>query len=351
MTPTHFPATPQWLWFAYPWAFALLLLLPVTWWLWTRRARRAVIRFSGLEAVRAAGGILPRRIRLILPILRVAALLCLIVAAARPQKPDESVQLFTEGVAIQMVVDTSTSMAELDMSPSRNQPKNRLEVVKEVFRRFVNGGDDDLLGRKNDLVGMIRFARYADSVCPPTLDHEALLDVLKSIDLVSSVNEDGTAIGDGLGLAVERLRDIGRESAQGETMKIVSRVVILLTDGENNAGLLTPEQAGDLAATQGIKVYTILAGSGRRLGFGMRVETDDSQLRYIAEATGGRHFRADDPESLEQVYAEIDKLERTKIEEKSNLRWGELSGPWLVAAFACLCVQMFLGSTWLRKTP
>ncbi|RMF83245.1 MAG: aerotolerance regulator BatA, partial [Planctomycetota bacterium] len=105
------------------------------------------------------------------------------------------------------------------------------------------------------------------------------------------------------------------------------------------------------AATQGVKVYTILAGTGRRLGFGMRVETDDSALRRIAEITGGRHFRADDPQSLKKVYEEIDKLERTRIEERSNLRWGELSMPWLAAAFACLWLQMFLSATWLRRTP
>ncbi|RMF81629.1 MAG: VWA domain-containing protein, partial [Planctomycetota bacterium] len=192
MTPTHIPGTPQWLWWAYPWALALLLVLPALWWLWTRSQRRTVVRFSDVEALRAAAGALPRRAYAMLRVLRAAALACLIVAAARPQRPDESVQVFTEGVAIQMVIDTSTSMAELDMSPSRTQPKTRLDVVKDVFRRFVEGGDG-LTGRKNDLIGIIRFARYADSVCPPTLDHDALMDVLDSIELVRSVNEDGTA--------------------------------------------------------------------------------------------------------------------------------------------------------------
>jgi len=349
MTPVHIPGTPGWLWWLYPWALGLLLLLPLAWHLWMRRERRAAIRFPCVDAVRQAGG--SRRTRYVGPVLRVAALACLIVGVARPQRPDEVRREFAEGVAILLVVDTSSSMQDVDLSPSRTQPMTRLDVVKQVIRRFVAGDGRDLPGRPNDLIGMIRFARYADSVCPLTLDHDTLLKVLDRVQIVRRADEDGTAIGDGLGLAVERMRELQRTTGSGRTFRITSRVIILLTDGENNQGMITPEQAGDLAALHGIKVYTILAGTGRRIGLGFRAPVDDSQLRYIARVTGGKHYTARDPQSLQRVYEQIDKLERTKIEERTHLRWGELAIPWLLAAFGLLSVQMLLEATWLRKIP
>ena len=127
--------------------------------------------------------------------------------------------------------------------------------------------------------------------------------------------------------------------------------MILLTDGENNAGMVTPQEAGELAANYGIRVYTIMAGTGEMLGFGFRRALDDRQLRHIAEVTGGKHFRAQDEKSLEGIYAEIDELERTEVEERRFVRWRELSHWWLVAAFACIGLQTFLDATWLRKIP
>jgi Ca-activated chloride channel family protein len=333
---------------AYPWVFALLAVLPVLWWLWLRPGRRPVIRFSSLASVRAAGGGVARRARLLLPVLRTAALASLIVAVARPQKADQSSQVFAEGIAIQMVVDTSGSMSDLDLSP-RGKRLTRLDVVKEVFRRFVKG-DDALPGRPNDLIGMVRFARYADSVCPLTLDHDSLLSVLDSAPIVRSREEDGTAIGDGLALAVERLKDLKRTTGTGQQLTITSRIAILLTDGENNFGAISPEQAGELAATYGIRVYTILAGTGRNAG-AFRLPVDDADLKRIAEVTGGRFFQARDGASLARIYEEIDRLERTKVEERRFVRWGELSHWWLVAAFACIGLQTLLDATRLRKIP
>jgi Ca-activated chloride channel family protein len=350
MTHRHLPLTPQWLFWPDPWVWALLLLLllPLLWLLWRRPEWRPAIRFSGLATLRETRGQWAHRVRVILPALRIAALACLIVAVARPQHPDESSQVFAEGIAIQMVVDTSSSMSDNDLSPP-NREMSRLDVVKDVFRRFV-AGEGDLPGRPNDLIGMIRFALYADSICPLTLDHKALLDALAQTQIVRRPDEDKTAIGDALALAVERLKDLKRTSGSGQQYTITSRVIILLTDGENNAGMIDPEQAGELAATQGIKVYTILAGTGQRLGFG-RAPLDDRLLRRIAEVTGGKCFHARNRDSLIKIYEEIDRLERTKTEERRFVRWGELARPWLVAALACVCLQTFLDATRLRKIP
>jgi Ca-activated chloride channel family protein len=357
MTPVHLPLTPEWLYWPHPWVWTLVLLalLPGLWWLWLRPRWRPVVRFSSLELVRAAGGSWRRHLRLALPILRTAALACLIVAVARPQAPNESRRVLVEGIAIQMVIDTSASMIDTDLAPP-GQRVSRLDVVKDVFRRFVKG-DDKLPGRVNDLIGMIRFAKYADSVCPLTLDREALLGVVDQTDIPMDRlgrpldDYNATAIGDGLGLAVERLKDLKRTTGSGDQLVIRSKVVILLTDGENNTGIITPQQAGELAATNGIKVYTILAGTGQNLGWGQRARVDDRDLRRIAEVTGGKHYLATNAKALAEVYADIDKLERTKTEEHRFVEWSELAWPWLAAAFVCLSVQTLLDATVLRKVP
>ena len=352
MKHVHLPLTPEWLLWPEPWIWALLLLLllPLMWSLWLRPRRQTVIRFSGLADLRQAGGGVSRRLRLLLPILRTAALACLIVAVARPQRADESSRMFAEGIAIQMVIDTSSSMRDVDLSPP-GKYLTRLDVVKQVFRRFVEGDPaSDLPGRPNDLVGMIRFAHYPDAVCPLTLDHDNLSEVLDKTKLVETRDEDGTAIGDGLALAVERLKELKRTTGSGDQIVITSRVIILLTDGENNTGEIEPRKAGDLAATYGIRVYTILAGTGQHDMF-FRRPVDDRDLRYIAQVSGGQYFRAQDEKSLEEIYSEIDKLERTKVEERRFVRWGELSHGWLVAAFACIALMTSLDATRLRKIP
>jgi len=335
---------------AYPWVLLALLSLPLLWFLWSRPRWRPVLRFSSLAELRSAGSSVSRRVRLILPILRSIALLCLIVAVARPQRADESSRIFAEGIAIQMVVDTSSSMRDVDLSPPGGRV-TRLDVVKSVFEKFVRGDEDsELPGRPNDLIGMIRFARYADAVCPLTLDHDNLLGVLEQTHIVDSQPEDGTAIGDGLALAVERLKDLKRTTGSGDQITITSRVVILLTDGQNNAGMISPREAGELAATYSIKVYTIMAGTGELRGI-FRRPADDRELRHIAQVTNGKHFRARDEESLERIYAEIDELERTEVEERRFVHWGELAHCWLVAAFVCVGLQTLLDATRLRKIP
>lgn len=347
MTPVHLPLTPEWLLWAYPWALLGLAAVPLYLW-WSLRGRGPAIRYSDVNPLHGLGGTIWSQTRKALPLLRAGALAALIVAAARPQRPDESSYTFAEGIAIQMVVDVSSSMTDTDLSPPR-QSRTRLDVVKDVFRRFVIG-DRDLPGRPNDLIGMIRFARYADSVCPLTLDREHLLQVLDGTETVRSRDEDGTAIGEGLALAVERLRDVQRATASGQQLKITSRVVILLTDGENNAGTISPQQAGELAATYGIRVYTIMAGTGQNQVV-MRVPIDTTDMRRIAEVTGGRFFMARDSKALVQIYQQIDELERSHVEERRFVRYGELSAPLLLTALVLVGVQTLLDTTLLRKIP
>jgi len=357
MTHVHLPFTPRDILWPHPWVWALTLLalLPWLWWLWLRPQRRGAIRFSDLTSVRHAAGRVRSRLPLLLPVLRTVALTGLIVAVARPQTPNESRRLQVEGIAIQMILDTSGSMLDLDLSPP-DRRMTRLDVAKEVFRRFVLG-NEVLPGRPNDLVGMIRFAKYADSVCPLTLDHGALSEILDQthipVDRYGRVPDEHnqTAIGDALALAVERLKDLKRTTGSGGQLVIRSRVAILLTDGENNAGMIAPQQAGELAATFGIRVYTILCGTGQNLGWGHRLPVDDRDLKYIANVTGGRHYVATDERALERVYQEIDQLERTKTEEHSYVEWGERSWAWLATAFVALCAQTVLNSTLLRRIP
>lgn len=347
MTPIHPPLAPAWLYFAWPWAFAALMLLPVLWAWWAWR-KRSAIRYSSLEGLRVVA---PSRAnpRVLLGVLRSLALVALIVAVARPVRPDESTRVFAEGIAIQAVIDTSSSMQDFDLSPP-NARLTRLDVAKEVFRRFVTGDGETLPGRSTDLIGLIRFAGYADSVCPLTLDYGHLETALQGIRTVRG-QEDGTAIGDALGLAVERLRDLKRVTGSGEQLEIKSRVIILLTDGENNQGLIAPRQAGDLAALSGIRVYSIMAGTGQVINPVQRLKPNDADLKYIAEVTGGRHYLARDAAALFEVYREIDELERTRVEEKQYVQWSDMGFPWLLAAFALLSAQALLDATWLRKIP
>jgi len=353
MTPVHFPFTPESLYWGYPWALVALLVIPIYWLLWLRPRRRTVVQFSAIDDLRAAGGVVSRRARLLLPILRSVGLACLIVAVARPQVADRSTQVYVEGIAIQLAVDVSSSMTDWDLSPP-GQQISRLEVVKNVVKRFVNGDGDggELKGRPNDLIGVVRFARFPDSICPLTLDHRA---TERAVDLLMPMQErspeNGTAIGDGLALAVERLRDLTRTTGAGEQLKIKSRIVILLTDGENNAGVISPEQAGEIAANFGVKVYTIMAGTGENVQGFFRKPLDDRDLRKIAEVTGGKFFHAKNARSLADIYQEIDQLERTRSEERRFVRYEDLAQPWLLTAFAAIALQTLLDATRLRKIP
>lgn len=359
-----------WKAFAYPWVLPLVLVVvPLVWWAWLSKRRRAAIGFSNVARIPGATESWSVRARTVLPVLRSLAVILLVVSIARPRKADELTRIQTEGVAIELVVDRSGSMNQEDFTGARGRRQTRLQAVKDVVRSFVRGEGDALKGRQGDLLGLTVFARYPDTECPLTRDHDNLLRALDKVRVPRTRDEDGTAIGDALLLAVERIRNIGRRLLKSEDFKIKSRAIILLTDGEQNYGKYTPVKAAEAAKALGIKVYTIGAAprfQERRVGpFSMgrqRVPIDEESLKKVAEMTGGKYFRATDAGSLAAIYAEIDKLERSTIDEQQYYRYEELAYQWmdlggvrlpppLLAALILLGVENLLASTRFRKIP
>ncbi|MHC4235135.1 MAG: vWA domain-containing protein [Planctomycetota bacterium] len=372
-----------------------LVLLPLIWWRWLQRRPESALRFSSIELLRRQPRRLGVRARHAIPVLRTLAVGLLIVCLARPEKGNELTRIYAEGIAIQMVVDLSGSMEHADFAIGRRRC-SRLDAVKVVFRNFVEGAGEDLDGRPDDLVGLIGFARYADSLAPLTLDHDNVLAILDTSETVSGPavqqhlqemgraferarasgdqrrmrqiqaehqavqEENQTAIGDALALAVERLDDLDRRrrAAQQGHRRIKSKVIILLTDGENNAGDLTPAQAAEVARERGVKVYAIGIGAQQRRG----AIVDEEQMRRLAESTGGKYFRATGTRSLQQVYAEIDTLEKTETEERRFMQYklaatnpvvlgGVHLWPLLLIVLILLTVEIVLGNTRLRRIP
>jgi Ca-activated chloride channel homolog len=347
-----------------PWAFLLLLIIPVLVWLSLRGKRPGSIRFSTINNATRAGRSLRQRLSILLLILRVAALVLLTVALARPQKGMERIRDVNKGIAIEMLVDRSGSMrAEMEYKDAR---MTRLDVVKRVFEEFVLGNKDDLPGRPNDLIGMIAFARYPDTICPLTLAHGALPRFLENVKLVTRRSEDGTSIGDAIALAAARLKTAEETLAQqqkdtGKDYEIKSKIIILLTDGENNSGKRHPLQAAELAKEWGIKIYTIGVGGGdsvttiqTALGsykVPMGRGVDDRTLREVAKSTGGIYREADSAESLAAVYKEIDELERSEID---SIRYVDYKEKFVLFALAALCLAVLeigLSCTVFRRIP
>jgi Ca-activated chloride channel family protein len=288
---------------------------------------------------------------------RVAAIVLLTVGLARPQQGREEVRDVSQGIAIEMVVDRSGSMGQELIYEGKQL--NRLEVVKQVFKEFVLGNGKDLQGRGSDLIGMLAFARYADTLCPLTLSHGALERFIESIQLVTRKNEDGTAIGDALALAAARLRTA--EESLKKDYRIKSKVAILLTDGQNNAGKRSPLEAARLAKEWGIKVYAI--GIGGRESF-VTVRTplgeykmpggpgvDEATLKKIADETGGAFWLAESADKLHEIYKEIDRLERTEIESVRHVDYAERFLPFVLLAIALLVLEQVLISTVFRRVP
>lgn len=337
--------------FREPWFLLLgLLALPV-FFLARRSPGRVVFSSLALLPARAASW----RTRLAwLPDAGLAlAALCMTVALAGPRAARGESHIRREGIAIMMAMDISGSMRALDLADG-DEEKTRLDAVKEVFRSFVAGQGDELPGRLDDAIGLVSFAGFADTRCPLTLNHASLLEIAADLEIVTDRSEDGTAIGDGLGLAVERLREA----------KAKSKVIILLTDGVNNAGVESPQQAAELAKTLGIKVYTIGAGtngmapvrvpdplSGKMVLRPMPVEIDEDTLRDIAERTGGRYFRAEDAAGLRDVYQQIDRLERTQITERRVRQYDELYRHVLALALIAAALSWLARVTLFRRLP
>lgn len=326
--------------FVNPELLLLLLLLPVLglWYYYRHRDRYATLRMPSLEGL-GEGSSLRGRLRGVLPLLRGLAFIALVVALARPQEVMQEEEVKAEGIDIFLAMDLSSSMLAQDFTP------DRLEVSKRVAAEFVDK-------RAYDRIGLAVFAGEAFTQCPLTTDHRIVKEFLGNLEC--GILEDGTAIGMGLATAVNRLKDSDSKS----------KVVILLTDGVNNAGYVKPLTAAEIAKEFGIRVYTIGVGStgdaltpvsrrsdGRYI-FGLaRVEIDEDLLRQIADMTQGVYFRATSAESLEQIYAEIDELEKTEIDVTVIKRYSEEFYRFALLALIFVVLELLLRYSVFRTIP
>ncbi|MGI9497945.1 MAG: vWA domain-containing protein [Mariniblastus sp.] len=353
------------------WFLLLLFLIPLAIWRLYRPKQRAFVSFSSIKNATSIPPTWRQRLRWFPHALKLLAVAFIIVALARPQQGRKQTITNTEGIAIEMIVDRSSSMQALDFE-LEGRAVDRLTAIKNVAEKFVLG-NDDLNGRFSDLVGLLTFAGYVDSLAPPTLDHNYLTSQLQTAVIVDSPNEDGTAIGDAIGLAIEKLTNLNlkpkKETTGESNPKFESKVVILLTDGENTAGDLDPLDAADLANTLGIKIYTIGVGtkgtapvpvldpfSNRRVLQMMPVNIDEETLTQVAEITGGKYFRATSSESLEKIYEEIDMLEKINVEASHYVDYQEMAtetvhfGAFPIPPIALLAFISLATATLLSKT-
>lgn len=323
-----------------PQFFWLFLLLPLAaaWYIWKRNKQTAELRISSIKGFAGNPGIIGK-LRPVLFVLRLLVLALVITALARPRSVDVSSRTSTtRGIDIVMSIDISASMLARDLEP------NRLQATKEVAAEFVKN-------RPGDRIGLVVYAGESFTKTPITSDKSIVLSSLEDIEY-NEILENGTAIGMGLATSVNRLKD----------SKAESKVVILLTDGVNNAGFIDPKIASELAREYGIKVYTIGVGSnGTALSpvailpngnfqYGrVPVEIDEELMKNIADLTGGKYFRATDNESLEEIYEEIDTLEKTEIEEFKFYNYEEKYRPFIILAGLLLILEILLRFTLFRS--
>jgi Ca-activated chloride channel family protein len=319
--------------FENPYLLILLLLIPLL--LWWRGRRRPTVNFPDGQLLKNMPVTLAVRIQPLLPALYALGLACLVFAMARPQRGMQESRVNTEGVDIVLLLDLSTSMDTPDFAKNGRR-MTRIDSAKEVISDFIQK-------RKDDRVGMVAFSALPYSVAPLTLDHRWLVQRMDG--LRTGMLEDGTAIGDAIASAVNRLRD----------SEAKSRIVILVTDGENNRGELTPENAAQAAAALGIKIYTIGIGGGLPVRQGLfsrgPEQIDTTILEQVAEISKARFFRARDLQKLEDVYEEIDQLEKTKIEMQQFTRYEETAQSWLLAAVLFLTLEKLLSLTRCGRLP
>jgi Ca-activated chloride channel family protein len=332
-----------------------------------RRQRRAAVLYSDVSLLRTLPATLALRVKRALPWVRLLGLALVITALARPQHGIEEFRIQAEGIAIQMCIDRSYSMAALDFNLD-GQQVDRLTIVKRVFRDFVMG-KGKLEGRKNDLVGLVTFGGFVEPKCPLTLDHGALVQVLEQVEIPRPIfdsrgrvinerllqEDSATAIGDALALGANRLKDVQAKS----------KVMILLTDGEQTAGVLKPDEGAKVAKTLGVKVYTIGIGHNGLVpipepmpdAFGRRVirqqvfPLDEQTLKGIADTTGGKYFSAEDAEGLENVYAEIDQLEKSPSEGRLYSEYHEWYQYFMFPGLGLILLEIVLAGTRFRSLP
>ena len=326
--------------FAYPYLLWLLVLLVpmVGYYIWRTMRGGATIQISSLDALKQA----PRTIRYYLRhlpfVLRATAFALLVVALARPQDVERLAHTDTEGIDIMLSIDVSGSMLARDFKP------DRITAAKEVAGAFI-------ANRYGDRIGLVAFAGEAFTQSPLTTDQGTLQTLLSRIR--SGLIEDGTAIGNGLATAINRLRESDAKS----------KVIILLTDGVNNRGSITPMTAAEIAKAQGMRVYTIGVGTegmapypaldmfGQMTFVQQKVEIDEKTLTTIAEMTGGRYFRATDKEKLKAIYDEINRMERSKVEVSEHVTYHELFVKWVLWALGVLLAEFLLSTLLLKRIP
>ncbi len=325
--------------FANPEFFWLLLVLPllVIWYILKNKKQDASITVSTLEPVIETKPTFRQRFRHLLFVLRIFALALIIIALARPQSSSSRKTVKTEGIDICLAMDISGSMLAEDFKP------NRLDASKKTAIKFIEN-------REDDRIGLVVFSAKSFTQCPITIDHDVLKNLFSGIK--SGMIEDGTAIGMGLATAVDRLKD----------SKAPSKVIILLTDGINNTGLIAPLTAAEIAKNYKIRVYTIGVGTRGKAPypmqtpFGIRyvnvdVEIDEGLLKNISGITGGKYFRATNNKALENIYDEIDKMEKHKIDESIFRRYTEEYLPFAIGAMVLLLLEILLRIFVFRKIP
>lgn len=325
--------------FANPELLYLLLAIPLLV-LWYYRRHRKVtsdVRFSTLLPFMNVKPTLKERLRHMPFVFRMAVLAVLVVALARPQTASEGENIYTEGIDIVLLIDISGSMLAEDFRP------NRIEAAKEVAQQFIDG-------RTNDRIGLVIFAGQSFTQCPMTLDYRVLKNLVRQVK--PGMVEDGTAIGMAIAQGVNRVKDSNAKS----------KVIVLLTDGVNNRGEVDPITATQIAQSFGIRIYTVGVGTiGQapypvQTPFGTRyqnvpVDVDDKTLTAIAEMTGGQYFRATNNKALQQIYTEIDQLEKTRIEVRAYRSYTQLFYGWAGAGLVGLLLEFVLAGYVLRKLP
>ncbi len=298
--------------------------------------RHAHMRVSALKAWEAGGRSIFEIIRHLPFVLRTSALCLIIIAIARPRSSSQVEKVDTEGIDIMFAMDVSTSMLARDFEP------DRLSAAKDIAIEFI-------AQRPSDRMGIVVFAGESYTQCPLTTDRATLINLMKEVQ--TGLIEDGTAIGNGLATAVARMKDSDAKS----------RVVILLTDGVNNSGEIAPQTAAEIAKTYGVRVYTIGVGANGMAPYPvmtpwgvdiqqMKVEIDEDLLKGIADATGGRYFRATDNTKLSEIYSEINKMEKARTTVDSFPVYKELFGRYAIAALICLLLELLV-SVLIRRMP
>ncbi|MEC7907497.1 MAG: VWA domain-containing protein [Verrucomicrobiota bacterium] len=338
--------------FAFPWAF---LLLPIVLWAVFRDGKKSGTTVASLNQWGSFGSGRTRFLW-IQKASEAIFFVGLIFALARPQAGTSETVEEAEGIAIELLVDVSSSMDRSVEVPGEGV-KTRMEIAKDLLERFIAGDGERLAGRPNDLIGLVSFARYADTRSPLTFGHEALVQIVRELEIQDRPNEDGTAYGDALTLAcarLEKLDELKSLNAGRQLTDIESRIIILLTDGENNSGNHLPLEAAGLAKLWGCRVYSISLGDSNDAddleptGGGERYSNAELTLQRISEETGGVFRRATGYESLLSIYGEIDELERTQIETRSFTIVSEWYWAPLLGAAIFLLGGIFLRMTWLR---